>query len=215
MGDNEYEEYAKKFLKIIDVVEKYQYYMVRRTTGLLYLTIAATISIFLFLTLYILELVPASLKAITFVPLLMLIFAAIWFISANILKLPKIYQIGKREDEAAERGIGYTWFGLSLLYVLIMILNFIIHLPQFILPLYTQVFVALGNLGNYYFGKRTEQYPGKINREYLYFAIILLLTSPMITIFRGYEWFIVTIFTLLGTYAFGVYIVLTSDKALE
>jgi hypothetical protein len=215
MSDEEYSDYAKRFLKVVEIVEKYQYYIERRTVGMLYLTIAASISIFLFLLSFLIELAPKNLKAGLFLTIFTFTFIAIWLIAVNIFKFPRIYQKEKEAEKRVGKRIGLTWFSLSLIYLLIIVINNVHPVPQYITPLYTQILVGLGNLGNYYHTRKTKWYPGKVEKEYLYFAIILLLTSPIIPILKGLEWLTVTIFALTGTYILGVYIVLTSDKALE
>ena len=215
MASEEEREYARKFLKIIDIVENYQYFIWRRTTGLLYLTIAATISIFLLFGFSIVQLFPEKFAGIVFFIIISLTFLTIWLISINIFKLPKIYTTKEEKNNKAGKKTGITWFLLSLGYILLIIISNFIKLPSYTIPLYTQIFTGLGNFGNYYFSKKTRYYPGKIEKEYLYLSLTLLISSILIPIYKGYEWFIVTIFCLVGTYVFGVYIVLTSDKAFE
>lgn len=213
--NEEYIEEARKFKMVIEVVERFQYFILRRTIGILYLLIAATISVFLMIGLSISELFEGAYGLLVLTALFFAMLAIIFVVANNIFKLPRLYVSDKEalKDGGKERGI--FWLILSMINFALMFVIIYTHAPFYLLPMSIQLFVALGNLGNYYFASKEEGYPGRVDREYLYLSLILFISTPLFPVFPGYGWFILTVFALAGTYITGLVILVTAEKALE
>ena len=213
MALNEEKELAEDFLNVIKVIEKYHYYILRRTIGLLYLAIAATVSIFVIFILFMVNVIPESLLPLVIVGIVAIMFIEIFVVSMNIFKLPKIYA-KKERKKGRSNLIGKIWFIIFLITIPMMIIAPYLKFPDYTAPLVTQIFVGLGNMGNYIGSRKDEAYPGKIEKEYLLYSIIVLIAAVFIPYQPRYGWFIVTITALFGAYILGLYITLTADKAL-
>ncbi|MGQ4891649.1 MAG: hypothetical protein ACP6IP_04070 [Candidatus Njordarchaeia archaeon] len=214
MEQREEKKLAKEFLNVIKYIEKYEYYMIRRSIGLLYLIIAATVSLFVISISYIIELIPTSLLPIAISILVILMITTIILASVNVFKIPKIYEEQKKEKCKGSTS-GLIWFILSIIAIAIIISANFIDYPDYTMPLTVQMLVGLGNLGNFYDSWKQKDYPGKIEKEYLIFSIVLLISAIFILVYPGFGWFVVTVTSLLGAYILGLYITLTAEKALE
>ena len=207
-------ELAEDFLNVIKVIEKYHYYLLRRTIGLLYLTIAATVSIFIIFISFIVNVIPEQFLPLVIVGILTIMLVEIFIVSMNIFKLPKMYS--RKEESRKKRDLsGKIWFTLAVITVALMMFGPYLKFPSYTAPLATQIFVGVGNIGNYIESRTDETYPGKIEKEYLLYSIVVLIAGAFIPFLPEYGWFIVTITALFGAYAMGLYITLTADKALD
>ena len=134
----------------------------------------------------------------------------------QLLIVPSIYLTTQRYERKSRKSYyAYVWIPLSIIYVSAMVLANINILPKYLAPIFTEIFVGLGQIGNYWASSKLPRYPGKISTEYLIFGIIILLGTPLIGMFPGYEWFIVTVFCIIGSYLFGVYLIITAGRILK
>jgi len=205
-------EKIKKLLDVADVLEKYDYYLLRRSVGLIYLTISASISLILVIFLGFIEIVPPSQTTLFIGAVILIMIIATYFAVNGIFGSLKIYKIEVKKGKSVS---GKIWGTLNALFFVILLLGFLGIIPEYDYPFIVQIIVGLGNLGNYYDSKKNEEFPGKIEKEYLVFSAILLATAVLIPLSPEYGWFIVTMTALLGSYIFGLYILFTSDNVFE
>lgn len=211
--DNEDLEYAKKLLRIVDVIENYNYYLIRRSIGITFIVIIALTSIIIML----ISMIEQALKLTYFVAS-MLYFSAFTFffliiilLSHNIVKIPTIYSTKR----VSYRVHGKIW---TCVGGFILVSSFVVYntsVPDFYFPFILQASFGIGFISNYLAARTTPEFPGKIDREYLPIGFALLLTSPLILVYPEQAWIITSIVIMIGTFIFGIYLILTASKVFE
>lgn len=197
-----------------NLLESYALYHVRRSIGNFYIFISATISIFLFLGFslsdYLSSIAGPVYGGIAIYLSMLIALVIIFFISANYFRFIEIYK--PRELKRKGRSIMWLWIPISIAFMVYMFLGHVFNAPEWSFPFAVEVFVGLGTLVNYFDARGVEYHPGKVEKEYLYSAILLFIGSILILIQPLYGWFIVTVTALMGAYAVGIYITVTAER---
>ena len=214
MSIENHQEKIKELIEILDTLERYNYYVIRRSIGILYLLISATISFALLIFLYLLDLFRGLSLFIISLSFFLIVILTVILLSGTIFRTTVIYK-EKKEKKKKKSISNIAWSLATITLIPIMIISQTFNLPYYLSPFYIQLMVAIGNLGNYLESHRQKDYPGKVEKEYLAISLILFITSPAFFIFPEYCWFILTITALGSTYIAGVYLILTAEKALE
>jgi len=213
MSEN-FEKKLKDLSSLSNLLETYALYHRRRSIGNFYIFISATVSIFLFLGFILSDYVSAVAGstyggfAILFTMMIALIL--IFYISVNYFKFVELYKPSGIERKEGQ--VMWLWIPLSIALMFYMSVGNFFGVPSWTYPFSVNVFVGLGNLVNYFDSKLYNDYPGKVQKEYLYNALILFIGSILIIILPDYGWLIVTVTALMGAYAVGIYITVTAEK---
>ena len=212
---SDHEDGLKNFLKIADVVKVYGWYVLRKTIGTLYVTISATIGIVVSVLLIVVNLLSSPLLEILIFVIPFIGIATILLFASQMFSTFKVYPIEIRNIRSRKVRSQHVWLILLLIIFLVSISVKFFAISVIILALTIHFSVAIGNMGNYIASRYTENYPGKISEEYLYISIIGFATGPFIILFPHFEWLIVTIVNLVGSYVFGIYLIASSSKLLS
>ena len=204
----------KELLEVLNVLERYNYYVIRRSIGILYLLISATISFGLLIFIYFLEVFKGISLFIISLTFFIVVVIAVILLSGSIFKTTMLY-IEKKKVRRKSNISSIMWTLATIIIIPLMILSQYYNLPYYLSPLYIQLMVAVGNLGNYLESRREKDYPGKVKREYLVVSIFLFATLPAFVLFPEYCWLTLTITALGSAYITGLYLILTAEKALE
>jgi len=210
---NEDLEYAKKLLRIVDVIENYNYYLMRRSIGMIFIVIIALTSIII----SIISMIEQTFELTYFAASLLyfssfsLFFMIIILLSYNIGKIPAIYSMKR----VSYRDHGKIW---TIIGGFILVTSFIIYntwVPDFYFPFILQASFGAGFIGDYLISRKQPEFPGKIDQEYLPIGLALLLFSPIILIYQDFSWIIAFMSITIGTFIFGIYLLLTAGKVFE
>ncbi len=207
---------ARKILEIADIIDVYYYYLIRRGVGSFYIGISASVSVALLLMLnFISEALPTYWILFGYIILWLFIFGIIFILSKQLFTIPSIYMTRKKGDrETKKRTSIYLFIMLSTIYVIMFLHSIVDILPSYFAPLSTEIYIGCIQVWNYWQSYKTSEYPGKVSKEYLIFGVILFLGSLLIPLYPEYGWFIVLIFGLIGTYLFGLYLIISASSIL-
>jgi len=203
------------FLEIVNVVKIYGWYVLRKAIGTLYVVISAAIGIILSFFLVLREILNPPLLEIMLCIVTVIGVATIIFFAVQIFSSLKIYPIKIRRVRFTRITSFHIWLLMLLVTSFIALSCKFLGLSATIFALSIHYSVAIGNAGNYFTSHYTENYPGKIEREYLYISIIGFLTGPFILLYPDLKWLIVTLVNLVGSYLFGIFIIISSGKLLS
>ncbi len=202
-------------LKIVNIVKMYGWYVLRKTIGTLYVVISATIGIILsFLLLVINVLNSPILDLIVFIVPSIGVAAILLFASQTFSTL-KIYPLQIRKIRHTRITYSHIWLLMLLIIFIVALSTKFLNFPIILLALTIHFAIAIGNMGNYFASRCTEKYPGKIEKEYLYPSIIGFITGPFIPLYPNFAWLIVTLVNLVGSYLFGIFLIVSSSKLLS
>jgi len=198
------------------IIENFYYYHLRRGLGNFYIFISATISVFLFLGLivrdYLLDVVGLAAANMTIFLFILIAMIILFFMGAQYFKFLNLYKV---RDSWEEKNITWLWVPISIGFIAYMIFAPSLGFPEYSYPLAVNIFVVAGNFVNYLNEAIREDYPGKVEKEYIFYIIILIIGAILIPIFPTFGWIITTISALAGAYAFGIYLVMTSERIFE
>gem|GEM_PF-4752781 len=211
---NEERERIERFLEIVDLIEVYGYYLLRKGIGELYIFVAGIISISLLLVLPLETILPNIYLSIAIVLIFIIASSSTLFACREFILIPYLYVRKPRKEKKIEIE-GVFWSIASIVIVLTFITIWTGLVPPTIAPFTVGVMVGFGNIGNYVGARGRKDYPGKVSREYLVLGVIIIMGSFLALLLPQYGWYIITIVALLGTFLFGVYILLTASKVLE
>lgn len=208
---------VRKLLQIADILDVYGYYLLRRGIGSFYIGIAATVSLGLIFFFSLKASGSTFIILATYALFFVFIFAMIMILGKQLLEIQPIYLTlpAQKERRKYRKYYGYSWILLSTVYLILIFMTTVHVISSQYSPLFTEAFIGFGQLGNYMASSKSPKYPGKVLKEYLVFGIAILLACPMIVIWPEYGWFIVTAFCVLGSYIFGVYIIVTANRVLR
>ncbi len=202
--------------RLFSLVELIPFYIIRRTIGLIYILIAATILMGQAISM-ILEsiLSPSIANPITLIIVsitLLLIFVLVSFPLQKAIRVQR-YVFGTSSEKKDKSGKmwGFIW---GIISVAIVILLFVSNYLQNDLLFYfgLQLLIGIGQMCNYLFSKRDKNYIGQIKNEYLYYSLFLIISSPIILIYSTFAAMFIEFTMLFCSYLFGLYILITSEK---
>ncbi|RLE75598.1 MAG: hypothetical protein DRZ80_02490 [Thermoprotei archaeon] len=206
-------ERARKLLKIVDIIERYNYYLMRRAIGTLYIVIVGLISLIILFIGIFTEIItlPPSLEGILYFLSFIFFFIIIIPLGSLILRIPTLYS----PDKKSGKGYGITWMIVGASILIASSIIYTSPLPDYYFAFILQCLMSAGQFGNYLASRSQIDYPGKVEKEYFYFGLPLILFSPLILIFPEYAWLIVIIFVSTGTFLFGIYLIITAPKVFK
>jgi len=210
-------ERARKLLKIADIIEKYQYYLIRKSIGSFYIGIISVVAIGLFTYPLLLEILGESRAVLAGIltGLITAIIFILWFVSA--FTSPKIFLEKEKKRKKFALSVNLLWLSLFSVYGIIGIVDIFMPLPEFIYPFYLSLMIGIGNIGNYFFSRKTKDYPGKIEKEYLYLGLVAILPAFIIPFVPQveYQWSLDFIAIWFGMFIFGIYVIITAPRVFE
>lgn len=206
-------EYAKRLLRIVDVIENYNYYLMRRSIGMIFVIIIALTAIiinFISMVEHLFELSYITIGILYFFSF-SLFFLIIIFLSHNIGRIPIIYAT-KRVDY---RDLGKVWSIIGALILISAIIIYSTEVPDFYFFLTMQSLYGIGFISSYLTTKNKPNFPGKINLEFVSIGLIQFLTAPLILIYPKYSGIIAFMVITIGTFIFGIYLILTANNVFK
>ncbi len=206
-------EYAKKLLRIVNVIENYNYYLIRRSIGLIFIVIIALTAIIIATINMIEQALNLSLflSGMLYFSAFSLFFLVITILSHNIAKIPEIYS-AKRMNY---RNYGGIWMIAGIMILVSSVIIYNTYIPDIYFTFLLQVLFGVGFLGSYFTAKNDPDYPGKVKEEYLILGLVLILLSPLILLYPKYAWITAFTVVMIGTFIFGIYLILTASKVFE
>jgi len=204
-------ERLEKLLQIADIIEKYEYYLLRRATGNLYVGIISIVATCMFLYLGVSITFGQSFLVALFISILC--FSLIISYTNATFKFRMITRIPQKSE------YGYIWGAVYTVFVLLYLLKYAlgINLPENVFPISLAIINGVGNVGCYLVSKKSEKYPGIIMREYLALGLVFVLTGILISFISNVDlqWLIDVIVLWIGMIIFGTYVSSTAHKVFE
>lgn len=212
MSNNDLER-AKKLLKIVDIIELYNYYLIRRSIGMIYIIIIALVTMIMLLCSFLTESLSLSLSVVgaLYVVSFIVFMVIIILLSTTIVRIPTIYET--KSLEGKRYGIVWTIIGIIIIISSIIIYN--TSIPDYYFPFTMQFLYGIAYVCNYFISKMTGYYPGKVDVEYLYLGVSLIAGSMIILIYPRYDWIVVVLFAFMGTFLFGIYLIITASNIFK
>jgi len=216
MEDIDFEK-LKKLLKVADLIENYQYYLLRRNIGFFYIGIIGAVAIGLFSYSTLLDVLGSQFMMLAGILAGLLSATMYIFLIMSTFRIPSFFKKGNRTLSLSSWSANYIWILLGMIYIFLYIIGTFVPLPSFIYAFYLPLFIGLGNISNYLSSKHQKDYPGKIEKEYLILGFTCIATAMLIPFIPDtkYQWFANLIAIWLGMFVFGIYVVITASKIFE
>ncbi len=209
-NDDSIDAEKKQVAKLFALVELFPYYILRKTIGIIYIIIAATILVGESISNIFSQYINTE---IVFMATMTMMF---FLISLPIRSAFKLQTAISNTPEEKRRvpwffSQSILWMIIGLLIVVVQIIADLLN-NRFLFYVGLEFLIGLGQLVNYWISAKEQKYPGRICNEYLYFGIIIMATVPLLILFPNIADELIEITVLFGTYIFGLYILTTSNK---
>jgi hypothetical protein len=212
--EEDFIEQAKQLLELTNLVEKYPSVIVRRVSGLIYVLVGGGIAFTVLLIMSIMQFVgyvgDTVFLVAAFVGLSLLIAWAIPF--RLILPLTRTYSTPESTPEGMSIFLKTVWAIVAILMIISSVFTFGIDQPN-LFPVAVQVSMTLGNVANFYEGRRgpeTEPFA----REHLVFAVFVALSVIPMLLLPILAYPILILVDVGGIYVLGVYMLITAERLL-
>ncbi|MHA1637044.1 MAG: hypothetical protein ACTSUO_07275 [Candidatus Thorarchaeota archaeon] len=205
---------AKQFLALTALVEKYPEVVERRVMGLIFILIGGAISFATLIFTNIINLVGWGDETMFLVIAFVIICLGLGF-GITLKVITPIYKsYGKPESSKHDmsKTAKITWGVLTFLIIAVSIYVTFTN-QMFLFAIFIQIFLAIGNGGNYYDSYRNQD-GATPTKELLIFAIIIALSIIPMLLFLEWSTLILIVVDMGGIYIIGIYMLLTAEKML-
>lgn len=205
------EERLRKFIRIIDVIEKYEYYLLRRAIGNFYIGIIAIVATCVFLYLSIITTFDWS-GYISLIIILLgsSLIAILWVTTFRFKTILTRVKIRSKPS-------GY-WVAIYIILCLLWVLKYsvMLEIPDSVFPPILTILLGIGNVG-LYLERRGMHYPGVILKEFLVLGLVFIVAGFGIAFVPDVctQWIITAIVLWIGMILFGLYVSLTASKVFQ
>jgi len=205
-------EHLEKLLHIVNIIEKYEYYMLRRAIGGLYIGIISIVATCIFIYFSVVSIYGLN----PLIILAIIVLAASMIIAYGITAF-RFRVIVTRVPRNPK--YSYLWIVVFVCFGLLYVVRYAVgvYLPDTVFPVSLAVFLGIGNIGSYFISKRSRKYPGIIMNEYLALGILFVLTGTIISFIPDVDiqWLVDVFVLWIGMILFGMYVSYTAHKVFR
>lgn len=206
------EDDLEKLLRLTKILERYEYYLLRRSIGNFYIGIVSIVATTIFLFVQMISVFGVENPYIISLPFVVMI-TLIIALRISLFRFKIFIRIPKDG-----RKYSIFWTIITGAYMMLFfIYDFeVAPISESVIAITLPIFLGVGYIGSYIFSRRMEDYPGKVEKEYLLIGIAFALTGILIIPFDVIlQWFIDGIVIWLGMIILGVYLSLTAPRVFR